>query len=337
VIPDVVTKESGAADYAVSASGTLVYLPGGLANNSQALAWREPDGRDTPLPRVPAQNYQTLRVSPEGQRALALVSPRQGAPASLWLIDLVRETTIRLTTPELPVNAAVWHPDGKQIVFTTWSTTVPVEARGLFRISVSGTGAPEPLLSSQLALIPMSWTPNGSHLIVTSGPGTGNADIGHIALATPSEVTPLIAGPAPESAPALSPNGRWLAYVLNDNGVQLFVRPYPDVDAARIPASNGFGMNPVWSRDGRQLYFSALNNELHVMDVEETATTIAFGKPRLVMLTRDELNDQIRLALPPVNGRILRTVRATSGLERPTEYRVVLNWTEELKARVARR
>jgi hypothetical protein len=96
-------------------------------------------------------------------------------------------------------------------------------------------------------------------------------------------------------------------------------------------------MNPVWSRDGRQLYFSALNNELHVMDVEETATTIAFGKPRLVMLTRDELNDQIRLALPPVNGRILRTVRATSGLERPTEYRVVLNWTEELKARVARR
>jgi serine/threonine-protein kinase len=282
-------------------------------------------------------NYQSLRLSPEGRRAIALVNRRAGTPSAVWLIDLVRETAIRLTPPELPVNVAVWHPDGQQIVFSTWSGTLPVESRGLFTISASGTGVPKPLLLTRTALVPFSWTPNGSHLFVTSGPGSGNADIGRVPFASPTEVEMLIAGPTPETAPALSPNGRWLAYVTNDNGLEVFVRPYPDVNAARIPASNGFGMTPVWSGDGRQLYFSALNSELHVMDVEETSTTIAFGKPRLVMHTRDELNDQIRFALPPVNGRILRTVRATSALERPTEYRVVLNWTEELKARAAGR
>jgi len=336
VQPDVLTKDSGAADFAVSASGTLVYLPGGTTGNAHRLAWREPDGRETPV-RVPPQNYQLLRVSPEGRRAIALVSPRQGMPGAVWLIDLVRETAIRLTPAELPVNSAIWHPDGQQIVFATWSPVAPVESRGVFRIGVSGTGLPEQLVpgdNPNRLISPATWTPDGSHLLLTMFTGPGQADVARLAVASPSEITPVIAGPLHESGAALSPDGRWLAYVLTEIELEVFVRPYPDVNAARIPASNGPGQAPVWSRDGRQLYYATPGTQqLMATDVESTPGGIAFGKPMLVMALRNEMNELLRVALPPVNGRILQAVRMATTADRPSEYRVVLNWVEELRRR----
>jgi serine/threonine-protein kinase len=338
VQPGVLTKESGAADFAVSANGTFVYLPGGMTENVYRLAWMEPDGRETPV-AVPAQNYRVLRVSPEGRRAIALVSARQGMPGTVWLIDLERETAIRLTPADLPVNVAIWHPDGRQIVFGISGQTLPADVRGLYRIGVSGTGVPERWLPlTNRVLVPAAWTPDGRQLIVVDRPGM-NPDIGQLPFAAAAEVTALIAGSAPETAPALSPDGRWLAYVLNEDGPQVFVRPYPDVDMARVPVSNGPGTAPAWSRDGRQLYFvTPGGQELMVVDVEgpidPASASIAFSRPRPVMPLRDELNEAFPIATPPVNGRFLRAVRVAPTGERPTEYQLVLNWTEELQLRL---
>jgi serine/threonine-protein kinase len=150
--------------------------------------------------------------------------------------------------------------------------------------------------------------------------------------ASPSELTTLLGGPAIEHSPALSPDDRWLAYVLVENGSQLFVRPFPNVNEARIPISTGTGTVPVWSRDGRQLFFTQSGEVM--MTRVESVPSIRFGRPELFIQLRESPIEPIRVALPPVNGRILKTVAASKRPSGSTEYRVVLNWAEELKTRV---
>jgi hypothetical protein len=278
-------------------------MPGGAWEAARRLAWREPDGRVTRL-NVPAHPFETVRVSPEGRRAVAVLARTRSADLSLWLIDLVRETMIRLTPAGLAAQSPVWHPREPVVVFGVWNVAVPVERRGLYRVSTTGTGAPELFLM-------------------------------RVTFDAPTDASPLLASPSQELSPALSPDGKWLAYVLVENGPEVFVRPYPEINAARIPVSNGVGQNPVWSHDGRQLYFST-PTDAFVVDVEP-GQPIAFGKPRRVTALRDDLNEPVRISLPPVGGRILTIVRDAPSATRPAEYRVVLNWTEELKSRVGDR
>jgi serine/threonine-protein kinase len=333
VQPGVVTKESGAADFAVSENGTLVYMPGQYYSLAETLAWREPDGRETPL-RVPAQPFTSLRISPDGRQAVAGVG--RATSSGFWLIDLIRETSLRLTQDDMVITFPVWAPDGRQIAYGIAGRADAREPGGLFRLTVTGTGVPERLTTApeNSRHAPGGWTPDGRQLVFGEG-GPRDADIKLLTHGSPPTVTTILGGPAVEWQPALSPDGRWLAYALIDSVSEVFVRPFPNVNDARIPVSAGPGGNPLWGPEGRELYFTRAG-DVYVVTVE-AGQPISFGKPKLLMALRSEGPEPIRVALPPVKGRVLKTVREVRTAARPTEYRVVLNWLEELKTRLPAR
>jgi len=329
VQPGIVTKDSGAADFAISGNGTLVYLQGDSMASTQSLAWIEPDGKEA-LVHVPPTNYTSLRVSPDGAFAVGVFT-QTSAPQALSLIDLARETSIRLTPAGTIASAPVWSRDSKEIVFAVTASPEGAEKAGLFRMAVTGAAVPARLTTAPdgLRQVPGGWTPDGRIIFTEGQLGRGAEDIKVLTPGTPPVVTTLIAGPAPEISPVLSPDGHWIAYVEVEGNGNVFVRPFPNVNDAKIPVSVGGGTNPTWGHEGHELYFFA--DPAHVMAVSvEKTQPITFGKPKPFPIGKE---GRFVEALPPVKGRVLRAV-STETANAPSEYRVVLNWTTEVAARV---
>ena len=147
------------------------------------------------------------------------------------------------------------------------------------------------------------------------------------------DVKPVVAGPALDSQPALSPDGRWLAYTSTDQYPRLFIRPFPNVNDIKIPVTTGTAQFPVWSVDGHTLYYRA-NRGLSSVAVTLSGGSLSIGGPVVTPALREtSVNDPAFIGAPPVNNRFLvAAVPQTSAP--PAEYRVVLNWFEEMKALV---
>ena len=334
VLSGVVVKEAGAADFALSVDGTLVYLGGASPGVHQRLAWRDADKRETFL-AVPPANFNEMRVSPDERFAVVVVG--QQANFELWLIDLAREVSSRITTTDLRASNPVWSRDSRQIAFWSPGRAGTTEPAGIFVIAAAGTSPPERLTTADARepQIPASFTPDGQSLLFTAAAGLAKSDVMRVSLDATRAITPILSGPDVESQAVLSPDGRWLAYTLVESHQQIFIRPYPDVNQIRIPVTTDSGRDPHWAHDGRALYFRDRDmTSLHVVDVKTSGDTLSVSTPRVFTSMRDASNAFHNVGVPPVKGRVLTGVRAAAGA-RPAEYRVILNWFEELKSRVS--
>ena len=335
ILPGLLIKESGAADFAFSNDGTLVYLAGAVQGIERPLAWRDADGRETTLAFPPA-NYNEMRISPDERLAVAVIG--QAASFELWLLDLDRQLSVRLTPPELRAASPVWSFDSRRIAFWSPGRIGTSEPGGIFLISATGTSQPERLTTSDgtARQVPSSFTPDGRMLLfsVTDGTGAGT-NVMQVSLDQPRTITPVLSGPDPEATGVVSPNGRWLAYTQVESRAQVFIRPYPGVNQVRIPVTTESSHTPAWSADGRSLYFFDRNmTALFVADVKEASASLSVSPARRLTAMRDDNNNFGNVAVPPVKGRVLTAARQT-GPSRTPEYRVILNWFEELKSRTA--
>jgi hypothetical protein len=149
-----------------------------------------------------------------------------------------------------------------------------------------------------------------------------------------SEVQPMIATPAEETTPAVSPNGRWLAYDSDESGqFQIYVRPFPDVGGSRTQVSNGGGRDPVWSRDGRELFYWMDPGTIMGVTLD-TDGTFSASRPRVIVkgdYVRDTgASPQYDVSLD--GRRFLMVKPATADHDAaPPKVVIVQNWTEELK------
>ena len=327
----VLSKESGAADFVVSADGTLAYVSGSPVAASNELFWRDEKGEETPT-GVSIPDFYSLSVSPD--RRFAAINSSRG----LGLLDFTRQITTILPTAGIPVSflsPPFWTPDSQKVGFATIGQG---EARpsGLFQVAVTGTKAPERLTTSapETSHGNASWTPDGRHLLFTLR--AGREDQRSILRVTPGESAepePLLSG---AFSPALSPNGQWLAHgAVEGSSPRVYVRPYPNVNDARIPVSAGASFSPIWSRDGRELFFATGTGAgFGLMAVPvEYGKTITLGKPRLVV-SRTDPTDSFRRVAVESSGRILVARPSGGAVARPSELRVVLNWGQEVKTRV---
>jgi hypothetical protein len=345
----VITKASGAADFAVSATGTLVYLPGETPTEAQQLVWRDRSGRDTPTKVAPlSQPYRALRLSPDGRFAAGVIGDRADPDAdSLWLIDLVRESASRLTPPARRASNPAWSPDGKYIAFWSSSIGTGSDAAGMFRVAASGATPPERLTTAVRGSerqLPGGWTADMRTFLFTHFEGGKPGEIHQLTLTPTPVTTPLLAGPTNHAAPALSPDGRWLAYQANSDiggRPDVFVRPFPNVNDQRIPVSTDGGNGATWSRDGAQLFYQSGSGagrggrggggQIVVTKVTGMGTrTLTFSRPEPFGVRAD---GQL-MAYPPDGDRVLVAARPSSLITKANEYRVIFNWFEELKARV---
>ncbi len=271
VIPDV-------GSIAWSADGALLYTPApdeGAAEARRTLVWLDRNGREEPIP-APPRAYGTPRVSPSGDHiALAVATD---VADEILIYDLVRDVSNTLTF-DAPWNSSpLWSPDGRRVVFTS----VRDEGYGLFRKAADGTGQAERLTASPFLQIASTWAGDPDTLVVTHTDNITNmADVHLLSLAGGRASAPLIATASVEAHPAVSPDGRWIAYQSNEAGRRaVYVRPFPNVDDGRWQVSQGEGFAPAWSPRGRELFYIGAGPDGRAMMAVEYAGDPTFTPSR---------------------------------------------------------
>ena len=251
---------TGAVQFSIASSGSLVYAPEvGGESGQVGLAWTTLSGDRTPL-NIPFREYRDIRVSPDGTRIAAVVNEQSGTDIWIWRLD--QGPLTRLTWDEGFDGTPLWTSDSSQVVFASSR-----DGGGLFRKAADGTGELERISDEQGIISPWAWLPDGRLVFVRDG------DIGLVAVDGDERVQMVIRSTFNEWVPALAPNGRWIAYQSDESGQpEVYVQSFPDDSGGRWQVSTNGGYDPVWSPDGRRLFFTANTVEMMVADIETEPT-----------------------------------------------------------------
>lgn len=332
-------RRGGAAQYEISDSGTLVYLreinPDMQA--SRSLVWVDRNGTEEPLYDSP-NTFWHPRISPDGTQ-VALCSLQGEDGADTYIRNLARGTLTRLTFDPAEDDFPLWTPDGTQIVYYSAREGNTC----LYLRAADGTGKDEPIGSfANSWIFPGSWSGDGKTLLVQESNG-GNFRIGALSMEKDGELKFLLEGDPMYAQPQISPNGQWLAYTSNESGRnEIFVRPYPDVDGGKWQVSNSGGDSPLWSPDGRELFY---RNGDEVMTVSvRNGLTFDMENPKALFqgmyISANFIPGTIEFSpwdISPDGKRFLMMKDAGTGESPgggPRRINIIVNWFEELKQRV---
>jgi serine/threonine-protein kinase len=260
VLPQVLMSRFGAGDFDISRQGTLVYSPGG-ARPMRTFVWVDRQGREQSIPLAP-RGYQYPRLSPDERRVAFEMD------GDIWTWDVGRDTVTRLTFERSLDQFPVWMPDGRRIVFGSERTSNG--QANIFVQAADGSGTVERLTESPNQQFPMSITPDGSRLVFRES--APSLDLLMLSLTDPSHrVQPLLHTAVAEQNGEVSPDGRWLAYQSNESGrFEIYVRPFPNVDAGQWQISTDGGIQPLWSKRGGELFYLAPAGAVMAVRVESS-------------------------------------------------------------------
>ncbi len=318
-----VNQASG--QFSISDSGWLAYAEGGIFPDRQnSLVWVDRQGRTEGIAAFKAPFFAP-RLSPDGKQIAYMILGRE---KQVWVYDINRGTASRLTG-EGRVSFLNWTPDGKRLVFGWCIEGEP----NLYWQPADGSGAMERLTKSDFYQIPGSWSPDGATLAFTE---LSPDDLWHIFLLDlkSRRITRFLNSPAAETYPEFSPDGRWIVYGSNETGrLEVYVRPFPGPGGKWLISQEG-GSEPLWARNGKQLYYRSLDwKEVWAVDVQ-TGAGFSASKPRLLL----KLTERMGVAVPmrawdvsPDGQRFLMVkpedVKPTS----VTELVLIVNWAQDLK------
>ena len=321
---------SGAAQFSVSRTGSLVYLPANVGER-RTLVWVDRQGREEPLPADP-RPYQYPRISPDATR-LAVVAADQDN--DIWIWEFARATMTRLTSTPEPEFSPLWSPDGRQLVF---QSAHGASAGNVYRQAADGTGAAERLTTSPNRHLPYAFTADGKTLVFGELDPKQQYDLQLLRLEGDHASKPLLSTPFNEQNADLSPDGRWMVYQSNQSGQdEIYVRPFPGVDDGRWKISVGGGSRPVWARSGRELFYLNPSGAMMAVDVRSQSGFSAGNPIRLFEGSyASSVNASRHFDVAPDGKRFLMLKQSAGGNDSERVI-VVQNWFEELKARVPAR
>jgi Tol biopolymer transport system component len=316
------------ANYAVSDSGQLVYVPGNVRRYERQLVWMNRKGGAEAVP-LPARDYSTVALSPDGLQAAIQIE--EGA-AGLWIYDFPRATLTRLTSGTDSSQLPAWTPDGKRVVYR--GTRLGV--RNLFWKPADAATEEERLTTDAENATPGSWSRDGKRLAFTAQTGDTGADIWTLSLEDNRKVQVFLNTPADERGPQFSPDGRWLAYVSNESGRDdIYVQPFQGPRRKWHISTEG-GSQPRWARSGRELYYRS-GDKMMAVDITNGPSFVA-GSPRVLFEAPFATygNNLMSYDVAPDGQRFLG-IRDINPDPPSNQINVVLNWTEELKLLVPTR
>ncbi len=321
------------SDFAISDQGALVYVAArAAAGEENRMVWVDRKGTEELLP-TPPRPYLRPRLSPDGRRIA--VSFQAGSDASqVWIYDLQSDRMNRLTFEGRNVFP-IWTRDGKRVIFR-FSPVDGASAVSLVSKSADGAGPSETLVTEEdpsTLSTPASASPDGMVLLYNRVTPM-SADVRLVPLRGDRQPQPYLQTSFSQGAAQLSPDGRWVAYVSNEFGrYEIYVRSFSNAQM-KWQISDGGGVEPVWARNGRELFYRAGDRSLAV----DITTSPAFraGKPRVLFKGQFSRGSTAVGAAGydvSLDGQRFLMVKPVGQAE-ATHINVVQNWFEELTRRV---
>ncbi|MHB0961812.1 MAG: protein kinase domain-containing protein [Gemmatimonadaceae bacterium] len=346
LLDSIMTGVNGSPAFAVSSEGTVFTRAGGTASAQRLyeLAWLDRSGRRAPVDssfRFALTGFGSTnagwQLSPDGNRVVMGLNTDAGD--NIWVKQLPRGPLSRISFDSTGGMRPRWSRDGRSVTYIGRNGA-------LVRRRADGTGKDEELIRVKNAnILEGVFTPDEKSIVFRSGGGVGpgGRDIMIETLGADSTPKPLIASREfDESGIAISPDGRWIAYEGDEAGrSEIFVRPFPDVDAGKFQVSSGGGRSALWSRNGRELFFVNAAREIVIVTVAPGAA-FKSGEPKTLFKLPaeyylDDPNNYTPFDISPDGQRFLmaRLVQATDA--RNTPLVVTENWFTELKRIVNKR
>ncbi len=331
------TLDTGAAQVAISRTGTLAYVRGGpYPALKRRLVWVDAQGRESPV-GAPEGAYFAPRLSPDGKRIAVMLHP--SPDQDVWVHEPPDGPSLRMTFGGQ--NAfPIWTPDGSRL---TISRALRGPAHLHWVSSTGGQHEPEILESAEQSRVPADWTRDGNTLVFVQDVADKPWDIWTLTReGTTWRATPLVRSRFSDIEPALSPDGLWLAYVSDESGQpQVYVQPFPGPGRRHQISTNG-GREPLWARDGRTLYYlaptaPAADGQM-VMAVPVTSgTRFTSGKPKPLFQTRYGGTTPVRGYDIAKDGRFLMVLSEPVTIPAATHLDIIQNWSTDLLQKVPSR
>jgi serine/threonine-protein kinase len=328
---------TGTAQFAVSDTGSLIYVPGPITWNTaerpRVLAFLNRRGGFERV-QVPSRSYAFPRVSPDGTRVA--VSTEASTGSQIWILDLAGTGGQRQLTTEGTNKYPVWSPDGQRVAF---QSTREGDA-AIFWQRADGAGVAERLTKPETAVahIPDSWSPDGQQLAFTR---LAEVRGGSLWLLLLKDKTTKAFAEKPSSRigrAAFSPDGKWLAYQSDETGQNsIFVQPFPATGAKYLVTRGG---HPFWSPDGRELVINPAAGQISTVAIT-TQPSFSFGPPvslpgGLAELASKDPSLEPRMWDYTPDGKRIIGVADESTMVPPVfagsnQIQVVVNWFSDLK------
>ena len=323
LLTHVMTQPTGAGYFDFSRNGRLLYLTGDAHEVKRQLVWVDAAGDATPA-GIGEVAIEEPRLSPDGRRIAFGV---RGAHNDIWILDFDSGAATRMTF-EGDSFAPIWTPDGRGLTFSS-------NREGPCHIFAPDAGSAEPalLVGGDYDLVPGSWSPDGNVLLFTEyNPRTGAGIFMYDAAAT--SIRPLVRTSSNEFGPACAPDGRSFAYTSDESGrFEVYLAPFPEVGMKTQLSVDG-GAEPVWSHDGRRLYYRS-GPSVMCVDIDPDARQRIGAPQRLV---EGPYQAGAVAGLPNYDvgsdGRLLMIAQAAAQAQ-PDRLSVVVNWFTDLRERRA--
>jgi serine/threonine-protein kinase len=325
VLEDVLidTSASGVGYFDVASDGTLVYAPVRPYFESGTLRRFDRQGRFVPLGEPPGSPLEPA-LSPDGRRLAVTI---EGRTTDIWIYELARDNWTRLTFAGNN-GSPVWSADGTQIVFTSTREG----PRNIYRIRADGGGDVERLTHSKNWQNILSYAPDGSTVFFTEQATDTLSDIWSLALQGSRPLQRLLATSAAELFPALSPDGRWLAYTSDESGrEEVYVRSYPGLGRKWLISTTG-GSEPIWTRRGRELFYRSGNDMMSV--AINTQSDFVANPPRHLFSVPFDVSGSYANYTASADGDTFVIATGNDQTTGPPPIVVVLGWFEELRAKL---
>jgi Tol biopolymer transport system component len=278
---------------------------------------------------APPRAYLAPRLSPDGTQLALDVRDQEN---DIWIWNIARQTLRRLTFDPAMDRYPVWTPDGRRIVFSSQRSG----ASNLFWQAADGTGAAEPLAESSTILYASSVSADGTQVVFEQQ--GASTDVMMAPLAGERRATSLVATTFNERNADLSADGRWIAYQSDESGRnEVYVRPFPEVDAGRWQLSSGGGSQPAWSPNSRELFYVDPEERIIAVPIQPGSPMVA-GSPQVVVdgpySTTVPAGPIGRMYDVSRDGQRFLLLKAVEGAQQtapPPQIVVVQHWFEELK------
>jgi serine/threonine-protein kinase len=317
------------ASVAASTTGSLLYSVRSADRSPSELVWVSRDGRTEPFDSSWHGEFEYPALSPDG-RSLA-VSVRDAA-IHLWIWR--SDGTRQKLTQDGTVNwRPAWTSDGRSVAYlSNVRGQVSQDDFDAYLARVDGSAPPQLLLRHAFGLWEVEFSRDGQWLVVRSDEAGDNANIRARRLTGDTTLLGLVVDKYLTTQVALSPDGRWLAYVSTLTGQrELYVAPFPAMAPTRLISRDG-GTEPRWAHSGRELFYKS-RNQLVVVPVTPGPTfTSGVPRPLFPVAGYRSARNRQQYDVAPDDRRfiMIRDLRDEAG----GKVVYVENWFTELQARL---